>query len=151
MIKKEKHNYVGTSIYGTWYNMKSRCDNPTYTNFAKWGGRGISYDHKWRNFLAFLEDMGEKPEGTSLDRIDLNGNYCKDNCRWATRKEQMNNMSNNRKITFNNITKNLQEWATETGIKRETIARRLDIYKWTVEKTLTVKPTYNHGNHNYYR
>lgn len=61
----------------------------------------------------------------------------------------MNNTSDNRKITFKGITKNLQEWANETGIKRETISARIDRYKWTVEKSLTIKPTYNHGNHNY--
>lgn len=139
MIKREKHEYVGTPTYGTWYNMKSRCDNPTYTNFKKWGGRGITYDKRWSSFLNFLEDMGERPAGTSLDRINNNGNYCKENCRWATKKEQMNNMSSNRLITYKDTTRTLQEWADFTGLKRKTISCRLDRYGFTVEDALFTK------------
>lgn len=142
MVKREKHNYVGTPTYGTWYNMKSRCDNPTYTNFQKWGGRGITYDKRWSSFMNFLEDMGDRPEGMSLDRIDNNGNYCKENCRWATRKEQMNNMSSNRLITFKDMTKTLQEWADFTGLKRKTIASRIDRYGYTIENALFSKVKY---------
>lgn len=143
MIKREQHNYVGTPTYGTWYNMKSRCDNPTYTNYHKWGGRGITYNKRWLSFLNFLEDMGERPVGMSLDRIDNNGNYTKLNCRWATRKEQMNNMSSNRLITYKDTTRTLQEWADFTGLKRETISKRIDSYGYNIEEALFKKLQYN--------
>lgn len=139
MIQKEQHNYVGTPTYGTWYNMKSRCDNPTYTNFKHWGGKGITYCDKWKNFLGFLEDMGERPLLMSLDRIDNSGNYCKENCRWATRKEQANNCSSNRLITFKDTTKTLQEWADFTGLKRKTISCRIDRYGYSIEEALFTK------------
>lgn len=122
--------------------MKSRCNNPNYTNFSKWGGKGISYEEKWSTFLGFLEDMGERPEGTSIDRIDNEKGYYKENCRWATKKEQMNNMSSNRIIEFNGVVKNLQTWADELNLDRKTISTRIDRYGWSIEKALTTRPMF---------
>lgn len=85
----------------------------------------------------FYRDMGERPEGMTLDRIDVNGDYCKENCRWATFKEQANNMRSNTYITFNNITKTISQWADYTGIKKDTLRNRLDRYHWSIERALT--------------
>lgn len=75
-----------------WANMKQRCDNPKHPQYKDYGGRGITYDPRWRYFKNFLEDMGEVPEGLTLDRFpDNNAGYHKNNCRWATRKEQREN------------------------------------------------------------
>lgn len=74
--------------YISWSSMKQRCDNPASIAYKNYGGRGITYDPAWADFVLFLEDMGEKPAGTSLDRIDNDKNYNKTNCRWATRREQ---------------------------------------------------------------
>ena len=79
------------ATYSTWANMRQRCDNPNRPDYLNYGGRGITYQHSWKEFKNFLADMGEKPNSLSLDRIDNFGDYTKENCRWATRKEQNRN------------------------------------------------------------
>ncbi len=100
-IQREGNNYKhGHNItrkrpsrtYTTWYNMKQRCLNPNLTNYEYYGERGISVCDRWRDsFINFLEDMGIRPENTSIDRINVEGNYEVSNCRWATPKGQANN------------------------------------------------------------
>ena len=79
----------------TWSDMKKRCDNPNHQHYKYYGGRGIGYCRRWKSFENFLEDMGEKPEERSLDKIDNDQNYSQKNCRWATRVEQSRNRSQN--------------------------------------------------------
>jgi hypothetical protein len=80
---------MGTRTYQTWRAMKARCCNPNCPDYARYGGRGIKI--LWESFSDFLSDMGERPEGTSIDRIDVSGDYAAENCRWSTPKEQANN------------------------------------------------------------
>lgn len=93
-----KHGYHRTPTYHSWEKMKSRCNNPNNPSYYAYGGIGITYDKRWETFEPFLEDMGDRPVGTSLDRINPFGNYGPDNCRWATWKEQANNTRRNTKF-----------------------------------------------------
>lgn len=136
-----KHGYFGTSTYDSWAGIIDRCCNNNSSNYKSYGERGISICEKWRNsFKEFLKDMGEKPEGFTIDRIDVNGNYESSNCRWANAKTQANNRSNNRKINYNGQTHNLAEWSDIMGIKPSTISKRIDKYGWSIEEALTRKP-----------
>jgi len=87
-------NAGARGAYLSWANMLQRCGNPNSTNFENWGGRGIRVCKRWRNFANFFADMGERPEGKSLDRRDVNGDYEPDNCKWSTAFEQCHNRRN---------------------------------------------------------
>jgi hypothetical protein len=82
------HGMYATPSYASWHHMKARCNNKNHEFYHRYGGRGITYDPKWETFEGFYEDMGEKPgKGWDIDRIDNDGNYCKENCQWLTRSE----------------------------------------------------------------
>jgi hypothetical protein len=124
-------------LYNTWSKMKDRCYNPNSISYPNYGGRGVEVCSRWaESFSDFLKDMGERPEGCSLDRLDVFGNYEPSNCRWATRLVQNNNRRDSRKITYRGVTKTLPEWARITGIKRSTLSQRFYVYKWAIDKCL---------------
>jgi len=89
--KSKKHGMFGSRTYATWSSMVQRCTNPNGTTYNKYGGRGIKIAPEWLQFANFLADMGERPEGASLDRIDPTGDYTKNNCRWADKYTQARN------------------------------------------------------------
>jgi len=122
---KEKNVHHGLShkpTWDTWKAMKSRCGKMR-------GYEHITYCQRWEKFLLFLEDMGEKPKGKSLDRIDNLGDYSKDNCRWATPTEQQRNKRTNRHITAHGKTLLLCEWSERTGYSVSGLRHRLDKQK----------------------
>lgn len=123
----QSHSVNGkpTKTYTTWRSMKLRCNLKTRKDWAAYGGRGIKVCDRWQSFENFLNDMGEAPEGMTLDRIDCNGNYEPSNCRWATPKQQANNRRSNTLITFNGVTKTLCQWAEEIGVARDTLSLRI--------------------------
>jgi len=142
------HGMYYTKIHRAWAGMKQRCGNKNIESYKYYGERGISVCDRWLNsFEFFLEDMGESYEQhveefgekeTTIDRIDVNGNYCKENCRWATYKEQANNMRTNCLITYNGKTQNIKQWSEEIGIKYTTLFNRLNTYNWDIEKALII-------------
>lgn len=91
--RREEHGQAKarTPTYRSWVAMRTRCHNPRRAAYPDYGGRGISICARWNSFECFAEDMGERPEGTTLDRIDVEGNYEPSNCRWATPSQQRRN------------------------------------------------------------
>lgn len=150
---RELHGMSGSRTYESWGQMFKRCGNPKHSSHVRYGGRGISVCARWKSFTAFLEDMGERPEGTSLERIDNNGNYEPGNCRWATKKEQQRNMRSNRLLTHNGRTMCIAEWAETAGISALTLHSRLNI-GWTIDEALSIpvgrkrdQQQYDHRHH----
>jgi hypothetical protein len=134
----ETHGMVHSPEYKSWQKMKERCYSKSSNRYKNYGGRGIKVCDRWNNsFILFLEDMGNRPENTSIDRIDIDSDYELTNCRWATPLEQANNMTTNHKLTFNNKTMNISEWSREIEISQATLYHRIFIYKWSIEKALT--------------
>lgn len=131
-----RHGMVGTKVYKTWCSMLDRCRNDRQGNYGK---RGIRVCDRWlHSFNNFYADMGEPPTPThSIDRIDVNGDYTPQNCRWATRIEQARNTTRNTVLAFNGDKATIAEWSERTGIKPATICRRLAVGQ-TVDVALTV-------------
>lgn len=111
--------------YRTWRAMLRRCNDPAHTSYSNYGGKGIRVCDEWSSFDKFLEDMGERPEGKTLDRIDGDGFYSKDNCRWMDMQEQANNRVNNHHLQFQGKSLTIAEWSRELGINVNTIRVRL--------------------------
>ena len=119
--------------------MKTRCLNKNYTQYKDYGGRGIKICDRWLGpdgFVNFLNDMGERPQDKTLDRIDVDGDYKPYNCRWATRQEQSNNMRTNIFIEYNGEKNTIPEWSRKKGFSPEVLYNRIMIYKWTPERAL---------------
>jgi hypothetical protein len=123
--------------YGSWRAMKDRCLNPRHSAYDRYGGRGVTICERWLTFANFFADMGPRPTPEhSLDRVDANGNYEPENCRWATDAEQNQNSRKNRFLTHDGQTLCVSEWARRIGIKAATLEQRLNL-GWSVERALT--------------
>lgn len=135
-------------LYRVWRSIKDRTTNPNNAGWNNYGGRGIKMCKRWFNsFPNFLEDMGEKPSKKhSIDRIDNDGDYCPENCRWATRKEQNNNTRKSIFITIEGKTKTIKEWCNDYAIKYATALWRFN-HGWPIDKIFFVKPYKGRNNH----
>jgi hypothetical protein len=123
---QRKHGMWRSPEYKTWERILSRCYNANVPVYADYGGRGIQVCERWRaDFSAFLADMGPRPPGHSIDRLDVNGDYEPGNCRWATPTEQGRNRRNNRYVTIDGATATVAEWAERSGLQQGTILARL--------------------------
>ena len=123
--------------YISWQAMKTRCTNEKSCNYAFYKGAGISYETRWEKVDNFLQDMGERPEDMTLDRIDSSKSYSKENCRWATSKEQQSNKKNILHITYNGVTKTASEWSLSLGMVKGAVWNRIKLCGWSIEKAVT--------------
>lgn len=127
-----KHGMEGTPTYNTWAHMLSRCRNSKHKQYSDYGGRGIEVCDRWLKFENFFADMGEKPDGLSLDRVDNDGNYEPSNCRWASDRQQVNNRRNS---PTGRDGKSLAELAREHGLPWRRVFERVRS-GWDVERAL---------------
>jgi hypothetical protein len=133
----QKHELTGTRIYMIWAGMKARCLKKQIKNYLRYGGRGIKVCDRWMKFENFYEDMRQGySDNLTIERINNNGNYEPNNCRWATNKEQSNNRRNNHLITYKNKTQNVTQWANEYGINKYTLLTRLVRDQLSIERAL---------------
>lgn len=145
--RKKTHGKAYTRLYNVWRCMKQRCLNPNHISYRNYGGRGITVCDEWlHDFQAFYDWAmangydSDAPKGQcTIDRVNVNGNYCMENCRWATRKEQNNNTRANRKIAFAGRTMTMAEWREELQISKGTVDARRAL-GWTPEEALGLIP-----------
>lgn len=135
-----KDSQCGQSVserptYRSWYSMLNRCQNKDYIEWELYGGRGISVCERWQSFDAFMEDMGRRPDGKSIDRIDTNGNYEPGNCRWADDKTQARNRRSSRTSMVDGQRMTVAEMAEISGLDYKTVWQRID-NGWTPERAM---------------
>ena len=136
-LEPKSHGMSKTRIHHTWTAMKQRCLNKKDPSYNRYGGRGIKVCDEWIDFESFYKwaiDNGYR-EDLTIDRIDVDGDYTPENCRWTTRKVQNNNTSRNHYITYNGETKTVSEWAETQKLNKQTLRKRLSS-GWDIEKSL---------------
>lgn len=138
--QNKTHGMWNSGFYHTWWSMMQRCYNPEHHNYPNYGARGIKVCEEWHkveNFVAWARlTVGKKDRKLTVDRIDVNGDYCPENCRWATNKEQSRNMRTNRIETIDGISKPFSEWCEEYNIATEVVYQRCNTLGWKFETAL---------------
>lgn len=121
-----KHGMAGTRPYKIWAAMRQRCNNPNEESYPSYGGRGIKVCKEWDTFAGFWSDMAEGyAPNLTIDRKDNDGNYCKDNCRWATKVQQARNTSKNRTVVYQGVEMTIAEAAEKTGLNKFALRQRV--------------------------
>ena len=124
-------------MYAVWKTLVQRVTNPNDCNYPRYGGRGITMSEHWKTFEGFYADIGDPPfKGASIDRIDNEKGYSKENCRWATRTEQNRNTRRTVRYTYGGVTSTLAEFAEKYQINRSTLASRIYCYNMTIKQAL---------------
>lgn len=133
-----KHNAINTKEYITWANIKSRCYNKNNIAYKNYGFRGIYMSKHWINsFETFIKDMGECPIGFSIERIDNNKGYTKENCIWASPKTQAMNRRNNFIVCYKGVSKPLKQWCEELNLNYKMVFARIKQLNWSINKALS--------------
>jgi hypothetical protein len=137
---------LNKSEFNSWWSMKNRCYDPNHKNYKHYGGRGIRVCEEWNeNFSAFLNDMGKKPTSNhTIERVEIDKGYYKENCKWATKMEQARNKRNNVIVTFEGKTMCLAEWAEFLGVHRGILAARIR-KGWAMDKVLSTPQLFKKG------
>lgn len=138
---KVKHGLYGTRIYEIWRGMKKRCYLKSHTHYSNYGGRGIKVCDEWKQSVKSFNDWAVTHgyrDDLTIDRIDNDGDYCPDNCRWVTYKEQMRNTKRNHFLTVKGVTKTIKDWAETVGINEQTLCERAK-RGWTDEQIVLTK------------
>ncbi len=130
------HGLSQTKMYKAWHGMIQRCTNPNSLDYPNYGGRGITVCPEWYDYLTFYNDMGDRPNGMTLDRIDVNGNYEPNNCRWITNLAQQNNRRDNVLISYLNEVKTISEWSRYFNIPVTNIRNRLN-RGWSLDEVFS--------------
>lgn len=151
------HGLSKTRLHSIWAGMLSRCHNENQKSYKNYGGRGIQVCEEWRkDFKAFYDwaySVGYNEEFTEtgrtkwvIDRIDNDGDYCPENCRWITNAQNMDNTRRTRRYEYNGENLTLREWSNKTGLSRDLLSNRINGLGWSVEKAITtpVKEKYRH-------
>ena len=144
------HGDSNTPLYNHWYSMINRCENPNNHAFKDYGGRGIKVCEEWHDYITFKKWVMEtKPiskQELTVDRIDVNGNYSPDNCRWTSRKIQARNRTSNILIEFEGKKQSLIEWCEELHLDYKRIHNRISKLHWTFEKAISTPVNENKRN-----
>ena len=131
-------------LYATYQLMKQRCLNPNATDYDMYGGSGITISSEWlESFEQFCDDVGDRPKGATLDRIRNAEGYSKDNCRWASAKQQASNKRNTIWLAYAGVVRPVSEWSELMGIPARLIRDRVRSLKWDAEKALTTPSRFN--------
>jgi hypothetical protein len=125
-------------LYWVWADMKGRCSNENHKAYKNYGGRGIKVCDRWMKFENFASDMGDRPEGGMLDRVDNNGDYEASNCKWSTRKEQNSNRRNCIYVTHSGENVTLAEYCRREGLKYRPIVKRIQDRGWPISAALSL-------------
>lgn len=135
--RKRTHGMKGTREYRLWQNMRWRCESQNSDDWADYGGRGIKVCERWGKFENFFADVGRVPDGMSLDRINVDGNYEPGNVRWATPRQQAQNKRTNVLITWRGETHCLVEWERRLGVREGLLQARITHLHWSIDRAFT--------------
>lgn len=136
-LRTRTHGLKSHSAYNSWVKMLHRCTNPDNKDYINYGGRGITVCARWHDVVCFIEDMGEKPKGCSIERLNNDLGYNKENCVWATMAQQNRNKRSNRIISLGDRTMHLVDWAKHVGISVSALHQRLA--RMPIERALNPK------------
>jgi len=138
--RRRTHNLSLSTTYKSWSSMKSRCSNPNNVEYHRYGGRGISVCERWNSFENFVRDMGDRPRGCSIDRIDCNGNYEPGNCKWSTDKEQASNRRTSKRLTIKGVCKTVAEWSRMPNAASDKVIYKRIYLGWSDEEAVFGRP-----------